>query len=105
MFIKEKFMITLSQVSFTNEFNDKIEVGDTVIVITTSYKTTYVKKGIYLGMHGGQVVVEVPSRRIVWEDNTWTKYHYVDSTRRSYLQDNRIYPTTTPLSNFAGKYL
>jgi hypothetical protein len=96
-------MVTISNVSFTNEFGNVIQPGDTVIVVAERYKSVSIKQGRFIGMNGRRAVVEVKSRRLVWDDSSYKKYHYEDYMRRSHLFRNRIYPASTPLSSFVDK--
>lgn len=56
-------------VTFTNELGQTITPGEEVIVVTETYKTVSVRKGIFLGRsEAGNLQVRVPER---WSRGEW----------------------------------
>ena len=63
----EQSMKNLLETPFVNEFNQTINVGDEVIVVTMSTKCLGINKGTYLGITDSKrVQVKVPTYGYKW---------------------------------------
>lgn len=98
---------------FENEFGQIIKPGDKVVVVASGYAhQVNIRLGTYLGirMRWGDkdevdhVVVRVKGRKFCKDPNTG-EYGYKTYEFNTRLPGCRIYPTSTPLADFAGKSL
>lgn len=88
-------------IPFENTMGQVINVGDPILVISESYKTTSIRKGVYVGMHGNKVQAEVPAFLYKYclgdtdEECRWNhpdaKRHQIVGSRIATLQRNRIF--------------
>lgn len=109
--------LPIQNIPFTNHLGHVIQPGDTVIAIASGYAhSVHVQLGRYIGLRMstyqkdqiGHVVVSVPSKSRFAYNEVTKKYENTppaNPERNTCLPDKRIYPSSIPLSEFAGKRL